>query len=266
MLRTRLMCLILFGWQAHAEFPLVLASNRDEFFVRPTAPADYWRDAPAVLAGRDLDKGGTWMGVTRQGRWAALTNFRDGRPAPAGSRSRGQLVAEYLTGDDSPAVYAAAAARAAPAYHGFNLLVGDNAGAYYVAHAGGRAQRVAAGIHGLSNHQLDTPWPKVEAGRQRLAAALRGTPDGLEERLLALLADSEMADDAQLPATGVSVEWEKRLSAAFIRAPGYGTRASTVLLIGRDGEVRLRERSFGADGEMAEDRMFRFTLDTAAAR
>lgn len=260
------MCLILFAYRAHADFDLVLASNRDEFFARPTAPADYWTDAPAILAGRDLDKGGTWMGVTRSGRWAALTNFRDGTAAQPGLRSRGDLVANFLRGETAAGDYAGGAAGSAARYPGFNLLVGDTAGLHYVSHAQDRAQRVGPGVHGLSNHRLDTAWPKVETGRRRLEAALRDPADTLEERLLALLSDREMADDGRLPSTGIAPDWEKRLSAAFIRAPGYGTRASTVLLIGRDGEVRLRERSFGEDGEVREDRMFRFSREVPEAR
>lgn len=260
------MCLILFAYRAHVDYDLVLASNRDEFFARPTAPADYWTDAPAILAGRDLDKGGTWMGVTRSGRWAALTNFRDGTSAQPGARSRGELVADFLRGENAAGDYASAAAGSAARYHGFNLLVGDTAGLHYVSHGQDRSQRVEPGVHGLSNHRLNTAWPKVESGKRRLAAALRDSADTLEERLLALLSDREMADDGRLPSTGIAPDWEKRLSAAFIRAPGYGTRASTVLLIGHDGEVRLRERSFGEDGEIREDRMFRFSLEADTAK
>jgi uncharacterized protein with NRDE domain len=256
------MCLILFAHRVHPAFELVLASNRDEFFVRPTAPAGYWAEAPGVLAGRDLDKGGTWMGVTRSGRWAALTNFRDGTAPGTPARSRGALVADYLRGDLPARDYADEAARTARDYHGFNLLVGDADGVHYVSHAQERPARVAPGLHGLSNHRLDTPWPKVEAGKQRLAAALRGSAEAIEERLLALLADRALAEDHLLPSTGIARDWEKKLSAAFIRAPGYGTRASSVLLVGNDGEVRLRERSFGEDGELTQDRTYRFSLAT----
>ena len=259
------MCLILFGYRAHPEYDLVLAANRDEFFARPTATADYWKDAPGVLAGRDLQKGGTWLGVTRSGRWAALTNFRDGSSASADARSRGHLVSDYLTGDDPASMYAMARAPSAGHYAGFNLLVGDAQGLYCLSHADPAALPVKPGVHGLSNHRLDTSWPKVDRGRQALQAAMRGNPDGLEERLLALLADDELAEDASLPSTGVPRDWEKKLSAAFIRAPGYGTRASSVLLVGRDGQVSFRERTFGPEGMMREDRMFRFSVPTAVS-
>jgi len=265
MLRRCAVCLILFGHRAHPEFDLVLAANRDEFFARPAAAADYWTQDPGVLGGRDLEKGGTWMGVTRTGRWAALTNYRDGSPAPADARSRGQLVSDYLLGDESASGYAASRAGSARLYAGFNLLAGDAEGIYYLSHADAAPIRVAPGIHGLSNHRLDTSWPKVDRGRQALRSAMRGSADRIEESLLALLADDALADDALLPATGIPADWEKKLSAAFIRAPGYGTRASSVLLVGRDGQVSFRERTFGPGGAMSEDRMFRFSVTTATS-
>ena len=254
------MCLILFAHQAHPDFALVLAANRDEFFARPTSAADYWKDAPGVLGGRDLEKGGTWMGVTRNGRWSAVTNYRDGtRPEP-GSRSRGELVARYLAGESRAHIYAEDIARTASAYHGFNLLAGDAASVHYVAHAEGISRRVEPGIHGLSNHLLDTAWPKVERGKRRLQTILATNAADPEDTLLALLADREPAEDGLLPQTGIGRDWEKQLSASFIVAPGYGTRASSVLLIGTDGEVRFRERTFGENGVLREDRAFRFTL------
>ncbi len=254
------MCLILFAHQAHPDFALVLAANRDEFFARPTSAADYWKDAPGVLGGRDLEKGGTWMGVTRNGRWSAVTNYRDGTRSEAGSRSRGELVARYLAEDSRAHVYSEKIARTAPAYHGFNLLVGDAASVHYFAHAEGKARRVEPGIHGLSNHLLDTAWPKVERGKRRLQTILATNAADPEDTLLALLADREPAEDGLLPQTGIGRDWEKQLSASFIVAPGYGTRASSVLLIGTDGEVRFRERTFGENGVLREDRAFRFTL------
>lgn len=253
------MCLILFAYQAHPDFALVLAANRDEFFARPTMGADYWKDAPEVLGGRDLEKGGTWMGVTRDGRWSAVTNYRDGTRPEAGSRSRGELVARFLTEKADAHSYAESVARSASDYHGFNLLTGDASDLYYVSHEG-LSRRVEPGIHGLSNHRLDTPWPKVEGGKRRLQDMLVAAAKVTEEDLLALLADRELAQDHLLPQTGIPADWEKRLSASFIVSPGYGTRASSVLLIGTDGEVRFRERSFGGNGQLLEDRMFRFSI------
>lgn len=254
------MCLILFAHRAAPGYALVLAANRDEFFARPSAPADYWKDAPHVLAGRDLTKGGTWMGVTRQGRWAAVTNYRDGTRASTGSRSRGELVARYLLEGSSAAAYAPAAATAGAEFQGFNLLLGDKDGMYCVSNRDGQPRALEPGIYGLSNHLLNTPWPKVERGKRALQAVLEGNSADATEPLLALLADRRTADDEALPETGVGHDWEKLLSAAFIRAPGYGTRASSVLLIETGGEVSFRERSFGANAELLEDRRFHFTI------
>ncbi len=254
------MCLILFAHRAVPRYALVLAANRDEFFARPTEPANYWTEAPQVLAGRDLEKGGTWMGVTRDGRWAAVTNYRDGTRPETGSRSRGELVARYLLDKWSAAAYAAAVACAGGEYHGFNLLVGDAEGVHYVSNRGAQPQPLEPGIYGLSNHLLNTPWPKVERGKRELEALLRGNLQDPTGPLLTLLADRRPAPAEALPETGVSREWEKLLSSAFIRAPGYGTRASSVLLIEHGGEASLHERSFGANAESPEDRRFRFTV------
>ncbi|HEV8646739.1 MAG TPA: NRDE family protein [Burkholderiales bacterium] len=254
------MCLILFAHRPVSGHVLVLAANRDEFFARPTESANYWADAPHVLAGRDLEKGGTWMGVTRDGRWAAVTNYRDGTRPETGSRSRGDLVARFLLEPSSAESYAAAVASAGAEYHGFNLLVGDAEGVYYVSNRGAQPQALEPGIYGLSNRLLDTPWPKVERGKRELEALLGGNPEDPTESLLALLADGRPAADDALPETGVSRDWERLLSSAFIRAPGYGTRASSVLLIEHGGEASLRERSFGPSAELLEDRRFRFTV------
>lgn len=260
------MCLILFAHRAVPGHVLVLAANRDEFFARPSEPADYWTDAPHVLAGRDLEKGGTWMGVTRDGRWAAVTNYRDGTRPETGSRSRGELVARYLLGDSSAASYAAAVGSAGAEYHGFNLLVGDSKGVHYVSNRGARPRALEPGIYGLSNHLLDTPWPKVERGKREMEALFGGNPEDPTEPLLTLLADRRPAADDALPETGVSRDWEKLLSSAFIRAPDYGTRASSVLLIEHGGEASLRERSFGASAELLEDRRFHFTMTPVVSR
>lgn len=254
------MCLILFAHHADPRYRLVVAANRDEFFKRPTVPADYWPDARHALAGRDLEKGGTWMGVTTDARWSAVTNFRDGASPDPGSRSRGELVAGFLRGPETAEDYAASIAKHSHEYHGFNLLVGDAAGLHYLSNRDDSSMMLAPGFYGLSNRFLDSPWPKVERGKRALRAALAepAGPDRLIENLLALLADRSTADDAALPSTGVSHDWERLLSAAFIVAPNYGTRASTVLLIDREGGVHFRERSFGEGGELIEDRRYRF--------
>ena len=256
------MCLILIAHRADPRYRLVVAANRDEFFRRPTAPAGYWSDAPHVLGGRDLEQGGTWLGVATDGRWAAVTNFRDGKPPAPGARSRGGLVAGYLTGSTRAQAYVASMEHGVHEYHGFNLLAGDDAGVHYLSNKADGPLMLVPGVYGLSNHLLDSSWPKVERGKLALREALAATakPDRLIETLLGALADRNIAGDSVLPSTGISRDWEKLLSAAFIGAPGYGTRASTVLLMDHDGEVHFRERSFGEGGELIEDRRYRFAL------
>jgi uncharacterized protein with NRDE domain len=240
------MCLILLAHRMHPDYPLVLAANRDEFYVRATAPAAFWEDAPHVLAGRDLEAGGTWLGLTRSGRWAALTNYRDPPAARPGRPSRGVLVANFLRGDAPPADFLAAVAAEAGRYDGFNLLVGDAAGAHYFGNrmTGNAAPRtLEPGLYGLSNHLLDTDWPKVTRGRRLLGELLdAGTPTS--EALLEILYDTEIAPGHVLPDTGVGAEWERVLSASFVTTPTYGTRASTALVIDRARNATFVERTF----------------------
>ena len=170
------MCLILVAWQAHPDYPLVVAANRDEFFARPAAPAGWWQDAPDVFAGRDLEAGGTWLGLTRAGRFAGLTNFRDPGRNRVGTPSRGALVADFLGSTESSAEALARLQREGPRYNAFNLFVsdGDTLGIYES--ESGAARLLEPGVHALSNHLLDTPWPKVRAGKARLFRALRPCP------------------------------------------------------------------------------------------
>lgn len=238
------MCLVLFAWKAHPDHALILAANRDEFYSRPTAPAAPWPEAPNVVAGRDRQGGGTWLGVTRTGRWAAITNFRDPREFSRQGPSRGGLVAEYLRTDRSPSDYVESVAADADEYNGFNLLVGDSGSVWWFSNrAPDAAGPVDAGVHGLSNALLDTPWPKVTRGKRELSDLLSGpAPDS--SRLLEILMDRTLAADHGLPDTGVGPELERALSASFILTPGYGTRSSTALLIGRNSTVELVERTF----------------------
>lgn len=238
------MCLILFAWRPGHALPLVVAANRDEFHARPSLPLAHWDEAPGVYAGRDLEAGGTWMGVGPHGRFAALTNIRD--PAQRlGPRSRGELVTGFLKGLAPPAQYLAEVAARADAYSGFNLLVGDAEHLYYLNARQPEPRRLDAGVYGLCNAALDTPWPKLLRGRQGLAERL---DDPQPERLLQLLADPIRADDAHLPNTGVGLETERLLSSVFITGAHYGTRASSVLLVRADGKRDFIEHSFGPSG------------------
>ncbi len=245
------MCLIVVAWQASPAVRLAVAANRDEFFARETVPAAFWADAPDVLAGRDLRAGGTWLGVTRTGRFAALTNFRDLTAArKSGAPSRGTLVGDFLRRKESAADYVSRILPNANSFEGFNLLVSDGTDLLSYSNVEGGAVSLPPGVYGLSNHLLETPWPKVVAARERLAAGVataRG-PRDLEDGLLFLLGNRTAAPDDALPETGLPLEWERSLSAAFVVLPDYGTRASTTFVLSSDGAARFTERSFGAGG------------------
>jgi uncharacterized protein with NRDE domain len=235
------MCLILLAWQAHPDYPLVIAANRDEFFARPTAQAAFWAEAPQVLAGRDLQAGGAWLGVTRNGRFAALTNYRD----PAQNQqlpSRGALVAGFLTGNETPENYLAHIAASGVRYNGYNLLLGDGQSLWWASNVAGEARPLAPGIYGVSNDLLDTPWPKVGAGKTALTQALDDLPD--DRPLFHLLRDDAIHPDEHLPSTGIPQAWERMLSAAFVKSPSYGTRSSTVLYQRHDGWLTFDEQTW----------------------
>jgi uncharacterized protein with NRDE domain len=250
------MCLILVAWRVHADYPLVVAANRDEFFARPTAPAAFWNDAPQVLAGRDLDAGGTWMGVTRSGRFAALTNFRDPAQNRIGAPSRGALVAEFLTGSEAPqACFERIAARGREC-NGYNLLASDGETLWWSSNMGGTPRSLAPGVFGVSNHLLDTPWPKVGAGKTALAQALDSLPD--DQPLFDLLRDDGIHPDENLPQTGIPLDWERLLSSAFVKSPDYGTRGSTVLCVCRDGWTSFDEQTWLPGAQRGTRQRYRF--------
>jgi uncharacterized protein with NRDE domain len=250
------MCLILLAHDVHPTYRLVVAANRDELYARPTEPAGFWDDAPGVLAGRDLTAGGTWMGITRGGRFAAVTNYRDTAPPPAGAPSRGHLVGAFLRGDAAPAAYLEALADTAAGYAGFNLLVGDGEALGWISNRGGAPRMLRRGVYGLSNALLDTPWPKVVRGKSALRDALAGPEEGMERALFAALRDEAWAPDEALPDTGVGIERERALSSLFIVSPEYGTRASTVLLVARDGRALFVERRVTPGRAEMEERRF----------
>ncbi len=259
------MCLILVALGNHPDYPLVLAANRDEFYDRPTATADFWEDAPEVLGGRDLEAGGTWLGITRTGRWAAVTNFRDPPQKSAAGASRGYLVSDYLKGTGTPGEYMEKIHERRKSYRGFNLLAGTAHEAWYFSNKGGEVRKLQAGIYGLSNHFLDTPWPKVVSGREALASELeRAKPDPW--KLFTLLGDRAVVPDHLLPETGVGLEWERLLSSRFIASPRYGTRASTVLMIDQSGKALFLERNFFPGRKEGAEVRVEFQIEGAAGR
>ena len=256
------MCLVLLALGYHPEYPLVLAANRDEFYDRPTAPAQLWATNPSILGGRDLKAGGTWLGVDRRGRLAAVTNYRQGERESPAPRSRGLLVSDFLTGDTDRLEYMERVQRDAGLYNGFNLIAGDASSICYYSNCEGRIQRLGPGVYGLSNHLLDTPWPKVTATKSAFGAVLNGGSAQLTEDLFGLLSNRDRARDEQLPSTGVGPEWERLLSSAFIASDQYGTRSSTIVLVGREGRIVFVERSFGLGGTPGEEVRFEMGSQT----
>jgi uncharacterized protein with NRDE domain len=259
------MCLILLAHRASPECPLIVAANRDELHERPTAAASFWADHPSILAGRDRRAGGTWLGVTRAGRWAAVTNVRDPRPGTGGLRSRGHLVSEFLRGPVTAKEYLAGVVERADEYDGFNLIVADAKGAHYFGNRGGEPRELSPGVYGLSNHLLDTPWPKVERGKRALRSMLAGELEPDTDTLLEILCDSEVAPDALLPDTGLGLPLERLASAPFILSPVYGTRSSTAIVVDRGGRVSFHERTYLPGGDPGADARFEFELEVEVA-
>jgi len=237
------MCVIFVAHRAHPKHPLLVLANRDEFYDRPTAAAAYWKDHPEIYAGRDLVSGGTWLGVANKGRFAAVTNYRE--PAsPRGVRSRGELVADFLRSDIDAETYLQSVAAKADEYSGFNLLVGiANRELLYFSNRDNEIRRLGPGIYGLSNHLLNSDWPKVTNGLARFQTLVDGETISKAD-CFELLADETPAADGDLPATGVGVERERLLSPIFIRTPIYGTRSSTVLLVDNANNFDFNERVF----------------------
>jgi len=251
------MCLINLQFQQHPRYKLIVAANRDEFYGRPAAPAHFWKYSHGILAGRDLSQMGTWLGVHKSGRFAALTNYRDPEHMAAGAKSRGELVTQFLDGHIAPEDYLREIDD--QEYAGFNLIAGDADGLYYYNNIHGEPVKVPPGTHGLSNHFLNTPWPKVERGKEKLEAYVSVNEHLELDRLFEILADAEQAPDHLLPQTGVGLDLERALSPMFIKMPDYVTRSATVLLIDHDGLVTFAERSY-ENGEFREDRKYEFQI------
>lgn len=258
------MCLILLAWRVHPEFPCVLAANRDEFHDRATAAADWWPGEAGILAGRDLQAGGTWLGVTRRGHFAALTNFRDGGARRADAPSRGMLVSELLEAARTVPDTLRHLQEVGPRYNPFNILFSDGQRLGIYESALGEGRELGAGVFGLSNHLLDTPWPKVTNAKTALTAALSDPRDA--DSILHLLRDDRPASDGDLPRTGATLEWERLLSSAFVRAEDYGTRCSTLLRVDERGGAVFYEWSWDREGEASGTRCFTFAIESSDVR
>lgn len=253
------MCLILFAFQAHAQYPFVVAANRDEFYSRPTEPVQFWQSSPNLLAGRDLKEGGIWMGVTRQGRFAAITNFRETH-IKTSNYSRGWLTRDFLCSQRSPQEYLDSLTASETLYNGFNLLLGDRQSLYYYSNRQPGYRSLKPGIYGVSNHLLDTPWPKVQQGKQQLKSWLKSNQDA--SALQQILRSTEQAPDHLLPNTGIGVDSERMLSPIFIESAAYGTRASTVYLQDKQNNALYLEQNFGTHGRPEKALQFSFQIET----
>lgn len=237
------MCLIFLSIQDHPRYKLIIAANRDEFHRRKTAAADFWADAPKVLAGRDLEANGTWLGISKTGRISILTNYRDPKNIDLAAPSRGHLVSDFLQRNLTGEQYLSDVEGDGKKYNGYNLLAGTFDELWYYSNYAQGIQRIPAGFHGLSNHLLNTPWPKVERGKKLLLPILQ-QPVLTPAVLFEFLYDEHRASDDQLPDTGIGLERERVLSSMFIKSPDYGSRCSTVVLIDKQNHVQFSERVY----------------------
>jgi uncharacterized protein with NRDE domain len=254
------MCLIVFSYKQHPQYNLIFAANRDEQYERPTRKAQFWDENPEILAGKDLQAGGTWMGVTKEGAFAALTNFRDPAIIKEDPPSRGHLVLDYLKNSSDPVDYLRDVDQKADQYMGFNLLAGTVAQLGYYSNRTTEIKLLDPGLYGLSNHLLDTPWQKIKWAKNGLSQIIRDDEIS-EEAIFDLLTDDREAPDNKLPDTGIPKDIEKKVSSIFIKSDGYGTRCSTVMLIDTDGEVTFTERRFKAGTmEVVDENRYQFTI------
>ena len=235
------MCLILFAFQQHADYPLIVIANRDEYYARPTQNAHWWNDAD-IFAGRDLEANGTWLGINRQGHFAAVTNVREPGGMKASKISRGELTRNYLSTTQTAEEYLQQLAPHDQNYAGFNLMLADQQGIWFYSNRDHGIKRIEPGIYGISNGGFDEPWPKLSTGKLELEAMLSSGIDAGE--LMEILTDHRVAHDHELPDTGVPIDIERMLSSRFIRSPGYGTRASSVVLMDKHQRVVFREQNF----------------------
>ncbi|NOS93393.1 MAG: NRDE family protein [Cyclobacteriaceae bacterium] len=253
------MCLIFLAVNQHLVYPLIIAANRDEFYNRQTAPADFWKDYPTIVGGRDLEAQGTWMAMTTSGRISMITNYRDPKNIDPNAPSRGQLVSDFLSSEQNAQEYLKQVEQNGKRYNGYNLIVGNLKSLYYYSNYRKGINLIPNGIHGLSNHLLDTPWPKVLRGKEQFQNILL-QQEVKAETLFQLLKNEEKADDELLPETGIGMERERALSSMFIKTNGYGTRCSTVILINHQREVSFTERVYNLQTFEYTDRNYHFQI------
>jgi uncharacterized protein with NRDE domain len=255
------MCLIFLSINNHPTYKLIVAANRDEFYERKTMPAHFWEDSPHILGGRDMEASGTWMAMSKQGKISMVTNYRDPHNINPMAPSRGKLVSDYLLNGDKPSEYLNQVEKKGKAYNGFNLVVGSPDELYYFSNYKEGVERIPNGLHGLSNHLLDTPWPKIERGAVKMQEILTSTEINPTE-LFEIMYDSQVAPDERLPQTGVGLERERMLSSMFIKSPNYGTRCSTVVMVDHGNNVFFSERVYDMTSFEYKSNDFQFSIES----
>jgi len=253
------MCLICFQFHDHLNYKLVIAANRDEFYSRPTAQAAYWQDNPNILAGRDLLQMGTWLGITKHGKFAALTNYRESNQHVTNKISRGEIVTNYLKTDVSAEQFLESLHTKRNDYAGFNVIIGNSNHLLYYNNIQEKPSFIKHGTHALSNHFLNTPWPKVTKGRSMLKQYMNSNDEIDIDVLFNIMSNTEEATDESLPNTGLGIELERKLSPLFIQTPDYGTRSTSILLIDKTDRVTFVERTYYKNG-LKNDNRYSFQI------
>ncbi len=255
------MCLIFLSFNQHPDYPLIIAANRDEFYDRPASSLGLWPEHPNVLAGKDLTGGGTWLGVTKSGYFAMLTNYRDMAKIKANAPTRGKLVLDYLAGEFDASNYLQALDASASLYNGYNIILGTLNDPWYFSNQNHKLFRLGTGLYGLSNALLDTKWPKVEIGKETFKGIIE--QESLNtEALFSFMYDKTLAPDEKLPDTGIGYEKEKLLSSMFIELPGYGTRNTTVLVKDKNNNVQIVERTYSQLNDSTSELKFEFSVNS----
>jgi uncharacterized protein with NRDE domain len=255
------MCLIFFGYKVHPNYRLILAGNRDEFYARPAQSAAFWADDPNVLTGKDLQGGGTWFGITRTGRLATITNYRDPESIKMNAPSRGLIISRYLSSTEDPQSYLKELIKDAGQHNGFNLLLGDKNELFWFSNKGDGIRKLTSGIYGVSNHLLDTPWPKVVSGKSEFARLISEQEIPEPENFFKIMGNHTAAADKDLPDTGVGIEMERMLSPIFITSPYYGTRSTTLLFIDNNDNITFMERTFNENPGHASTSTYNFKIE-----
>ena len=262
LLNVKTMCLIALAYKKHPNYPFLLSANRDEFYNRPANFADYWKESPQLLAGRDCVAGGTWLGITTSGRFAAITNYsEEGSAGKTHPLSRGELSRTFLAGNKSAEKFLVDVRPNDKKYGGFNLLLMDNTGLFCYSNRDGNIIHLEPGVYGLSNHKIDTPWPKVKRAKKYFKELLK-SQEVSHDQLFSATSDRKGVLKSMGPGIKftASIESAKPMSAQFITSEDYGTRANTTIMINKQGLVQFRERNFLAHGQKGKQREYSFFL------